>query len=1152
MGNKSIKADSSQEQGLGYLLKKLWEKITGKLNEKADKSEILTKTEIEGEFLSKKNSTQQRMENNTIVTNLNADLIDGLHSIEQFKLGNCDPNSVGPAFGRDAYSSKANSFALGFRALDLGSHYVYSDGYNTLIGGYSSVYPVSTVNPYSFTLNGIEENTYSFNSTYGQTNILNINGTDVEFTNNYSNDTKTRSVIVIEGELFYGSIPFARHELHTYLNIFIASKPLPYHCLIKQVTKEVVGETCYSIVLVDVESLFADIDGTSEIVCTLICQKGVEYSTAIGYGSGVGSPFATSIGRQNSIRGFGSVGIGTKVVNDGDAGLGMGNNIYNVSNNFIGIGSNLNNKGYSTTMIGYGLWNNNTAASNAVIIGNYNDPDDMKNASLIFGGGYNDERRFNIFKYTTSGNFFFGRNNENTQVSLLLRTSINNFGFKLDTNGKSSVLYNNNTIAYVPTTPDIIEDGHNLNLVRVQELKDYVNSSIGGVEQNVQADWSELDETAGSYIKNKPIIGNGAVTVKQNGEVKSTFTLDQTSDAVIELTDTTYGNATADVSGLMSSDDKAKLNSIESGANNYTLPVATSSEIGGVKSGTDITIDSEGNVSVNDNSHNHSAENITTGILPIERGGTGKSTAAEALSVLASSSTTPTTSDITADDTKILSSNSSGSWSNVYATTALSVWNYVKGKLKTVIGLDESSYSGTSDRAISDGSGNVIEDTYVTKTELNEKANIDYVDSELSNKVDKVEGKGLSTEDFTSSLKSKLDNIEAGAQVNNIAGIKQNGNLINPDSSKIINITVPTKLSELTNDGSYQTASDVSSTITGLTLDTNTGIITATRKNGTTFTLDLPTEKVIKSGYYDGDSEEIVMVLADESEIRFSASELVDSYLGDGSTIELYSDSDGKKRFRISTTYKNKIDGAEQTSNRTSTVNSSSTASQYPTAIAVWNAIKNFATNTQTFTQASSRSNLTSGETISTSFGKISKWFADLKSVAFSGSYNDLSDKPTIGNATITIKQNGTTIGSFLLNQSDAKTIELTDNNTTYVAATESAAGLLSAADKKKLNGIATGAEVNVQSDWNVSDTSSDAYIKNKPTSASIVTSGGGINAAGTGLSKSGNTLNHSNSITAQTTSKFVAVKVDAQGHISAIGDTLEALTVDEINAILV
>lgn len=48
--------------------------------------------------------------------------------------------------------------------------------------------------------------------------------------------------------------------------------------------------------------------------------------------------------------------------------------------------------------------------------------------------------------------------------------------------------------------------------------------------------------------------------------------------------------------------------------------------------------------------------------------------------------------------------------------------------------------------------------------------------------------------------------------------------------------------------------------------------------------------------------------------------------------------------------------------------------------------------------------------------------------------------------------------------------------------ATETQPGLMSAADKVKLNGIADGAEVNVQSDWNVTNTASDAYIKNKPT----------------------------------------------------------------------
>ena len=51
---------------------------------------------------------------------------------------------------------------------------------------------------------------------------------------------------------------------------------------------------------------------------------------------------------------------------------------------------------------------------------------------------------------------------------------------------------------------------------------------------------------------------------------------------------------------------------------------------------------------------------------------------------------------------------------------------------------------------------------------------------------------------------------------------------------------------------------------------------------------------------------------------------------------------------------------------------------------------------TTAFTQASTRANIDTGEKLSVLFGKIAKWFADLKTVAFTGSYNDLSNKPTI------------------------------------------------------------------------------------------------------------------------------------------------------------
>lgn len=58
--------------------------------------------------------------------------------------------------------------------------------------------------------------------------------------------------------------------------------------------------------------------------------------------------------------------------------------------------------------------------------------------------------------------------------------------------------------------------------------------------------------------------------------------------------------------------------------------------------------------------------------------------------------------------------------------------------------------------------------------------------------------------------------------------------------------------------------------------------------------------------------------------------------------------------------------------------------------------VPNVSTNDQepTFTEASTRNNIASGEKLSVILGKIQKFFNDLKTVAFSGSYNDLTGKP--------------------------------------------------------------------------------------------------------------------------------------------------------------
>ena len=92
---------------------------------------------------------------------------------------------------------------------------------------------------------------------------------------------------------------------------------------------------------------------------------------------------------------------------------------------------------------------------------------------------------------------------------------------------------------------------------------------------------------------------------------------------------------------------------------------------------------------------------------------------------------------------------------------------------------------------------------------------------DISGKVDKVDGKGLSTNDLTNTLKSNYDaaythsqstHAPANAQANVIESIKVNGTA-QTVTSKAVNITVPTKVSALTNDSGYQTSSQVQTLI---------------------------------------------------------------------------------------------------------------------------------------------------------------------------------------------------------------------------------------------------------------------------------------------------------------------------------------------------
>lgn len=77
---------------------------------------------------------------------------------------------------------------------------------------------------------------------------------------------------------------------------------------------------------------------------------------------------------------------------------------------------------------------------------------------------------------------------------------------------------------------------------------------------------------------------------------------------------------------------------------------------------------------------------------------------------------------------------------------------------------------------------------------------------------------------------------------------------------------------------------------------------------------------------------------------------------------------------------------------------------------------------------------------------------------------------------------------SITLDKRNLVTNVVEDIELNLPASTTALAGLMLPADKIKLNGIAAGAEVNVNADWNA--TEGDAFILNKPTLATVATSG--------------------------------------------------------------
>lgn len=163
--------------------------------------------------------------------------------------------------------------------------------------------------------------------------------------------------------------------------------------------------------------------------------------------------------------------------------------------------------------------------------------------------------------------------------------------------------------------------------------------------------------------------------------------------------------------------------------------------------------------------------------------------------------TSPMTAEIPAVDSTLTQSGQAADASVV--GNRLSV---LSEKIPSIDGLASESYVDTKVAGLVNSAPETLDTLNELAAALGNDANFSTtIATQLGNKVDKVDGKGLSTNDYTTDEKAKLLGINAGAQVNVLESVKVNGAVLTA-TDKTVDISVPTKTSDLTNDSGYITS----------------------------------------------------------------------------------------------------------------------------------------------------------------------------------------------------------------------------------------------------------------------------------------------------------------------------------------------------------
>ena len=200
-------------------------------------------------------------------------------------------------------------------------------------------------------------------------------------------------------------------------------------------------------------------------------------------------------------------------------------------------------------------------------------------------------------------------------------------------------------------------------------------------------------------------------------------------------------------------------------------------------------------------------------------------------------------------------------------------------------------------KANADSAGNIITDTYATKTELTaaveaEQSAREQADNTLQTNINN-EASARTEADTT--LGERIDNVVNGTTIvsHATAADKLNTNAGGATNPVYFENGVPVATGDTLNKDISGTAAKATADASGntitsfyghsltMTIDPTTYVVTLSLLDAggtalSTQTIDLPLESVVVSGSYDADTKEVVLTLQGGTEVRFSVADLVD------------------------------------------------------------------------------------------------------------------------------------------------------------------------------------------------------------------------------------------------------------------------------------